>query len=231
MRAWLIRHGESESNAGLPTRGPGSAPLTATGRRQAEHVAETFTEPPELIVTSPFVRAVQTAAPTIARFPQVPVLEWPVQEFTYLGRLHGPATTVHQRRPHAEAYWRLCDPDHATEGDGESFRALIKRVGDLLDSLAAHPGDGLVAVFTHGLFMRALVWALIRGAVGEGAGAGVDAELMRGFRTFCDAFAVPNGCILDLRADPGTAPYLVCGGIAHLPTSLLTGTNGAPYRL
>lgn len=232
MRAWLIRHGESESNAGLPTNGPSSAPLTGVGAEQAEHVAGAFTESPTLIVTSPFVRAAQTAQPTIKRFPGVPIVEWPVQEFTYLGDLHGPLTTAEQRRPHAESYWERCDPAYVNGGDGESFAELIRRVDALLEALAARPGDELVAVFTHGLFMRALIWALIRGAVGAAVGAtaptAVDAELMRGFRSFCDSYVVPNGCIVELRIDPGAVPYVVCGGVGHLAGGALTGIGGRP---
>ena len=56
-RVWLIRHGQSESNAGLPTNGPAASPLTELGHRQAERVAEQFTGPPALIVSSPFLRA------------------------------------------------------------------------------------------------------------------------------------------------------------------------------
>ena len=38
-RVFLIRHGESESNPGLPSADPGSIPLTADGHRQAGQVA------------------------------------------------------------------------------------------------------------------------------------------------------------------------------------------------
>jgi probable phosphoglycerate mutase len=71
VRVWLIRHGQSESNAGLPTNGPAVTPLTAIGREQAERVAGAFTEPPALIVASPFIRARQTAEPTRRCFPAV----------------------------------------------------------------------------------------------------------------------------------------------------------------
>src|SRR5262245_709170 len=69
--AWLIRHGESESNAGTPSAEPGASPLTARGREQAAGLAATLPEPPTLIVASPYRRAAQTAEPTAARFPDV----------------------------------------------------------------------------------------------------------------------------------------------------------------
>lgn len=81
---WLIRHAQSESNFGLPSFIPAAPPLTPLGIEQARYVAGAFSERPNLIVTSPYVRTQQTAQPTLERFPDVPQEEWPVQEFTYL---------------------------------------------------------------------------------------------------------------------------------------------------
>ncbi len=70
IRVFLIRHGESESNAGLPSADPGSAPLTPDGHRQASQIARVLADVPALIVTSPYLQARQTAQPAISRFPQ-----------------------------------------------------------------------------------------------------------------------------------------------------------------
>ncbi|MBC6469906.1 histidine phosphatase family protein [Actinomadura alba] len=217
VRAWLIRHGQSESNAGLPTNGPGTAPLTALGRQQAGRVAESFTEEPALIVSSSFVRARQTAEPTRRRFPGRPYEEWPVQEFTYLGGLHGPATTAEQRRPHAAAYWERSDPHYVHGGDGESFADLMGRVDDLLGRMADRP-TGLVAVFTHGLFMRAVVWSLLTGGHEK-----PDTDRMRDYQRFNRRFATPNGCIVELRWT-GDGP-LVLGSVTHHPPHLVSGVG------
>jgi 2,3-bisphosphoglycerate-dependent phosphoglycerate mutase len=50
---WFIRHGESESNAGLPTFDTAKIELTPRGFAQAKQIVEAFTRPPSLIVTSP----------------------------------------------------------------------------------------------------------------------------------------------------------------------------------
>lgn len=42
-------------------------------------VAESFSEAPDLIVTSPFERAKDRALPTIQKFPGWPVEVWPVE--------------------------------------------------------------------------------------------------------------------------------------------------------
>ncbi|WP_051468724.1 histidine phosphatase family protein [Actinomadura oligospora] len=194
-RIWLIRHGESESNAGLPTNGPGASPLTPLGRRQAERVAALFPSAPSLIVSSDFVRARETAAPTRARFPGVPYEEWPVEEFTYLGSLHGPNTTNEERRPYAEAYWKRSDPSHVDGGDGESFQDLISRARAMLDTLAARPEPGLIAVFSHGLFIRAAMWTLLTGITEP------TSDQMRAFFRFIEGSRTPNGTIVELRPD------------------------------
>ncbi|MGK5550073.1 histidine phosphatase family protein [Actinomadura kijaniata] len=207
-RVWMIRHGQSESNAGLPTNGPGAAPLTARGRAEAARVAAALTGPPALVVASPFVRARQTALPTRERFPDVPYEEWPVQEFTYLGRLHGPHTTNAQRRPFAEAYWERSDPRHVEGGDGESFQGLIDRARAFLDRAAGVPGP--VAVFTHGLFMKAVAWTLATGITEP------DAAAMRAFRRYTDVAVVPNGSAIELRPHGPDAFGLVAGATGHL---------------
>jgi broad specificity phosphatase PhoE len=73
MRAIFIRHGESTGNAGVPCHDLATIELTERGQEQARAVAASWTEAPALIVTSPYTRTRQTAAPTIARFPGVPV--------------------------------------------------------------------------------------------------------------------------------------------------------------
>ncbi|GAA3982987.1 hypothetical protein GCM10023085_76450 [Actinomadura viridis] len=210
-RAWLIRHGQSESNAGLPTDGPGAAPLTPLGWDQAGRVAAAFTEPPALIVASSFRRARETALPTRRRFPEVPYEEWPVQEFTFLGHLHGPRTTNAERRPHSVAYWRRADPSFTHDGDGESFKRLIGRTRDLVERLTRRP-EGLTAVFTHGTYMRALMWSLLTGITDP------DAVAMNAFFHFVQVCQMPNGAIVELRAaTDGPEPLrLVGGSFTHL---------------
>ncbi|MBP2324176.1 broad specificity phosphatase PhoE [Kibdelosporangium banguiense] len=184
-RVWLIRHGESESNIGRTSAEPAMIPLTEFGRQQAQQVTLAFARPPALIVTSPYLRARQTAQPTVERFPDVPYEQWPVQEFTYLGELHGKATTAKEREPFVRAYWDRGDPGFAL-GGAESFNDLRGRVQDLLDRLSQTP-KGPVAVFTHGHFMRAMVWTVLSGGS------------MQDFRRFAESYIVPNCGVIELR--------------------------------
>ena len=212
IRVFLIRHGESESNAGLPSAGPGSAPLTPDGHRQARQVAQVLADVPALIVTSPYLRARQTAQPTISRFPAAACQEWPVQEFAYLAGPHGRASTAAERRPYAQAYWDRADPDHASPG-AESFTGLIRRTAGFLDRLSAQRA-GPVVVFTHGLFMRAVAWSLLTGV------AAPSQEQMRGFRRFADRYLIPNAGIVELRQAGRGTPVLLGGSTIYLPAAL-----------
>lgn len=66
-------------------------------------MAASWTETPDLIVTSPYLRTQQTAAATIERFPNVPVEVWPIQEFTYLQPSRWNGTLSSERIPRQQA--------------------------------------------------------------------------------------------------------------------------------
>src|SRR3546814_3173575 len=87
MRAIFIRHGENTGNAGVPCHDLATIALTERGHEQARAVAASWTQAPALIVTSPYTRTRQTAAPTIARFPGVPVEVWPIRSEEHTSEL------------------------------------------------------------------------------------------------------------------------------------------------
>ncbi|MES2598282.1 MAG: histidine phosphatase family protein [Verrucomicrobiota bacterium] len=191
MHHLLIRHGESEANAGLPTQSPSCIPLTKQGHRQARDLADSFTEAPELIVVSPFLRTQQTAAPLIARFPQVPVETWHVHEYTYLNHQKYARTTEIERGVYAKDYWDRCDPLWDDGGGAESFAGLVTRIDAALHKLSQYSGHHL-AVFTHGYFIKAL---LLRQ---EFPGHEADAAMMAVFRDSRKNEHLPNAGIIRL---------------------------------
>jgi len=213
IEIWLIRHGESESNAGLPTSDTTKIALTPRGFVQAECMVTAFMRPPSLIVTSPYLRAVQSAQPTMARFPQARLEEWPVHEYTYLSLDSRHNTTQHGRKPLVDAYWERCDPQYV-DGDGaESFVALVARAQQTLDRIR-RVDDDFAAIFTHGLFIRTLLWVQLAQPVE------IDATLMRRYRSFISGFTAPNASILKLYVN---GERELCFGnfiTAHLPAFL-----------
>ena len=206
---WFIRHGESISNADLPTGDPAESALTPQGFQEAARISQAFIETPDLIVISPYLRARQTAVPTCNRFTHVPHEEWPVHEFTYLSPARYQGTRGTERRPLASAYWQRNDP-HEKEGDaGESFAELMARVQEIMRRLRQHPAQFTV-VFSHGLFLRALIWSLLTGITTA------TPSTMTRYAHFIQAAVIPNGAIIKAHFPP-TGPIYISGfDTAHL---------------
>ncbi|MBR1695660.1 MAG: histidine phosphatase family protein, partial [Selenomonas sp.] len=132
----LVRHGESAANAGLPTVTPEDIPLTEIGREQAEAVAKSIPFCPDMIISSPFLRARQTAEPAVERFIGSRFGLWPkVREFTYLSPASCIGTTVADRKDRVEAYWNAADPDYVDGEGAESFRQFMLRVDEVIKKL------------------------------------------------------------------------------------------------
>ncbi|WP_225782983.1 histidine phosphatase family protein [Xenophilus sp. Marseille-Q4582] len=156
MKATFVRHGQSTGNAGLPTPDLVEMPLTALGASQARAVACSWQRAPTHLVSSPFLRARQTAEPTCVRFPGVPLAIWPIHEFTYLCPANWANTTRAQRRPTVEAYWQRGDPAYVDGEGAESFSQVLRRAEAALARLAALPDGAEVFLFSHGQFMQAV---------------------------------------------------------------------------
>lgn len=199
-RLVLVRHGESEANAGRPCVDPCSSPLTARGLRQAERVAHGWRTAPGLIVTSSFVRARQTAEATARRFPDVPCRVWPVGEFRYLSGPPALLASPAGRRPLADAYWRRADPRHRDGPGTESFQELLERAARFLHRAAGPPcGAGTDArvtiVFTHELFMRAVLWRTLL------PDRPVDPDAMTAFHGWRRSLPIGNTGVVQLAVD------------------------------
>jgi broad specificity phosphatase PhoE len=156
MRVIFIRHGQSTGNAGVPSHDLATIELTDLGWQQAHEVAASWAEAPTLLVTSPYLRTQQTAAPTSERFPDVPVAVWPVEEFTYLQPARWNGTRAAERAPHLARYWKQADPTYCDGVGAESFGTLLRRAEAALSRLAALPAASLVYVFSHGQFIQAV---------------------------------------------------------------------------
>lgn len=190
---WLVRHGQSTSNAGLPAVGHGEVPLTELGHQQAREVARRVERPPTLLIVSPFLRAEATAEPIRTRWPATPVETWEIQELTYLSPARCRGTTADMRRPWAEDYWRRCDPDYCDGPDAESFRAFSGRLSDFHRRLLALDGGFAIAV-GHGQFFRAYQFALE-------AGFATTTGWMRSYRLNETARPMANGEVIELAAE------------------------------
>lgn len=192
---FLVRHGESLSNIGKATISPRSVRLTPVGAAQSLSVAEFLRSRAslDLIVTSPYQRTKQTAAPTKWMFHYVPEEEWDVQEFTYLSLIHK-WSTVKNRQPKVLKYWQLCDPQFVDGPGAESFEEFIIRVKQAIKKLkeAKHQ---TIALFSHEQFINAMIWLL------DHKSAVMTPRAMLDFRLFLKRHSIPNGTIVELTYD------------------------------
>jgi len=185
VRAIFIRHGQSTANVGIFSPSFAEVPLTELGHEQAERLAATWESAPELIAVSPYLRAQQTAAYTIARFPDVPVETWPIFEFTYWA-----PEFWENRRPESYPeeygkYWGAADPAYRQGGGAETFSEFLGRARETLRRLAEQPDGATVLLFTHGHFMQAIRFEVLFAGQADG-------EKMRQFRAFDEARKVKN---------------------------------------
>jgi broad specificity phosphatase PhoE len=211
---WFIRHGQSESNAGLKTTHPKITALTEHGKIQSKHIADYIQIKPDLIIHSPYLRAIQTAQPVIEKFPDVPVEEWPVQEFTYLCPQKYCNTTRYERREFTSRYWQSCDPQNKDSEDSESFNEFIQRVIDCHQKLNGR--NEHILIFTHGHIMRAIIWMQLLGSSGK------EFFNMQKYANLRQALSISNGAILKTRIKDKNAAMssLIT---SFLPDSLITG--------
>jgi probable phosphoglycerate mutase len=158
-RLLLIRHGESEGNRErVFTRTP-EVPLTEAGRAQVRRAAEWIAVRyrPVGVVSSPFLRARQTAA-VLGEWLALPVrVEEGLREQSY-GELAGQPYAVLRNASDydPECYWLWRPPG------GETLVEVAARAGPALDRVAASaPSDDIVVV-SHGGVMMAL-WRHVTG--------------------------------------------------------------------
>ncbi|MCA9719130.1 MAG: histidine phosphatase family protein [Myxococcales bacterium] len=205
----LVRHGESASNAGLVTDEPAEIPLTRRGHAQARRFAELLGRPPARVLSSTFTRAVETARPVRARH-ELPDEFLPVHEFTYLAPARCRGTDRRARAPWVADYWRRCDPRYRDGPGAESFAAFTRRVLAFRDALARgeHRGD---VVFSHGLFMKALLW------IGGRELAPDDPAEMASFREFSSQHWIPNLGLLRVETGRDTRDVRVALDLELVP--------------
>jgi 2,3-bisphosphoglycerate-dependent phosphoglycerate mutase len=176
-RILLVRHGQSVANAGGKTADNATNPLTELGRAQSKNFAERLDCKPTLLVTSPFERAQQTAEPLRQRFPNVPVEEWPIQEFNFLDPSRQANTSEVDREPFAATYWQRDDPAYIDGPGAESFTLFLDRAREAIHRLVSRTAGGCIVIFTHGYFMQAFRLVLLFPNA-------TDAELMSNFLRF-----------------------------------------------
>ena len=145
---YLIRHAQSEANAGGISKLERDIELSPLGCEQAQALVARL-PPGRRVYTSELHRTQQTAAPYCAAYGIIPRVLPLLNEFSCLAfeRIRGMDGTA--RRPLAAAYWQRADPQECTGAGADSFAAFNRRVSAFL---AYYPQleDGSL-LFGHGI--------------------------------------------------------------------------------
>ncbi len=157
-RLTLIRHGLTTWNAEGRFQGHSDVPLAPRGRAQAERLREQAArlEPIDVILSSPSVRAAETAE---IAFPGHRLLRDERLRELDFGVFEG--RTFAQNEAHPAWSWWAADPFGRPAPRGESYRALQARAIALLDEAAGRwQGADVVAVCHSGTIQMLLAHML-----------------------------------------------------------------------
>ena len=149
-RLLVIRHGETAWNAEHRIQGRLDIPLSPTGMRQADRLAERLAdETIAAVYSSELARAWLTAVPLAERRGLDVVAESRLRERSF-GVFEGlTLDEIAAQHPEGFRRWRERDPDWVIDG-GESGQQLIDRVLEALHDIVARHRSQTVALVTHG---------------------------------------------------------------------------------
>ena len=177
MKIIFVRHGQTSENVAHRHQ-PENTPLSVIGRKQAVTVGEQLREHnPTHIVTSPLVRAVQTASLIADQLDMIPSIDHSLRELIRPRKLtgHGHKTI---RSLLFYKLWYL-----GILRDGESYRTLRKRIGISQNNLAQFSPDATVIVVSHSVFINMFIAHMCRmRAIGP----------MEAFKTFVQVLHMKN---------------------------------------
>lgn len=219
---WFIRHGESEGNAGLRIPSDQENPLTSKGKLQAARVSKKINTPPDLFVTSPYIRTSQTARPTLEKFPGVPVQTWPIYEYTYLNKQQYANTTGRQRSLPALAYFLKLDPELNLGTGAESYNQFLDRVDFLFQQIRETPHNFII-LFGHGWFIKALFWKMLRSKESAQQKIAFINHLIELLP--CSKWGLRTAFHLEIRGKNPMLPFLLFSSSIHMPNTGIVKFN------
>jgi 2,3-bisphosphoglycerate-dependent phosphoglycerate mutase len=181
-RLWIVRHGQSAGNVARAEAAASGehlidlevrdvdVPLSELGHAQARALGHWFAalpeaERPEVIISSPYVRARQTAEAVCGALPDACTLRGPIlderlreREFGILDRL----TTqgIRARFPDQAEHRALIGKFYHRPPGGESWADVILRLRSALDTVSLHHADRRVLIVCHQVVVLCLRYIL-----------------------------------------------------------------------
>lgn len=160
----MVRHGESEGNRDRRFTITTDTPLTDRGRQQAQRAGRRITQlfRPEVIVSSPFVRARQTSA-IIAEELRLPIEVVHDLHERDLGCLKGQSYDALREMVRTDPGYDATNGWAWRPEGGESYEDVRQRVMVAIEELRKRYAGREIVVVSHGGVMLS-VWAHIAGA-------------------------------------------------------------------
>jgi broad specificity phosphatase PhoE len=196
IRIYLVRHAQSQANAGGMTLENPIVPLTALGELQARAIAPLLPATSVTIWSSPFKRTLDTAAPYCARMDRTAATHDDLREFETVDTVQLRGSPCEERESVVAGYWMKSDPDQRSGPGAETFREFHGRVARARHQFLPVLPDSTI-VFAHGMWMALLFWQMW-------GFASVDCLSMTLFRRFQLGFPTPNAGVYCLtQVTPG----------------------------
>jgi alpha-ribazole phosphatase len=186
----LVRHGQSQANAGGVTLENPLVPLTPLGELQAQALAPLLPATTGGIWSSPFRRALDTAAPYCGRSARQVAIHDELREFEVIDTVQMRGSAFPERNAAVARFWVMAEPDHRTGPAAETFREFHERVARVRTHWLPNLDDGTV-IFGHGMWMALLFWQMW-------GFERVDHAAMIEFRRFQLGFPMPNAALYGL---------------------------------
>ena len=161
---YFIRHGETDYNRQRIVQGRRiDSTLNATGRAQAEALAERFAgETLDVIYSSTLQRARETATAIAKHHPGVPVHHLADLEEMSWGIYEGRSSSPDMRAVFDAMYERWSQGDYATAfEEGESILDVQRRGLRAVETIMEQHEGQRVLVVAHGRFLRVLLASLL----------------------------------------------------------------------
>ena len=161
MRLILVRHGQTEWNAGGRYQGQSNVALSETGRKQAISLAERFpVNALDAIYASDLDRAKETAECVGQKLGVAVRMESAFRELSF-GDWEGLTYQEISSRWPEEADKLFTAPDELVIPNGETFQELQKRALDKIHLLYEKHIDQTVAIFAHGAINKTILAGLM----------------------------------------------------------------------
>lgn len=158
---YLIRHAEAEGNLYRRAQGQYDSNVTPLGRRQIAALAERFRDVPlDALWSSDLCRTQSTAGAVLKYHPRLPLHTTALLREQGIGVLEDqPWGNLGLDWPEQMDYFAR-DPQKFHVPGSEDIDDVVRRMRQALLSIAEENEDGTVAVFSHGMAIRALICTL-----------------------------------------------------------------------